>query len=169
MADVLTVWRIVHEAYLESAFSGIGAEMYGGRFNNPGHRIVYASGSLSLAVLEMLVQANARRRLYQHWCIPASIPAESVERGGPSVLPAGWDAIPYGRASQQFGDRWIAEGRNVALGIPSVVVPQEWNYVINPMHEHFPLVTIGAPVRIPIDGRLIDQATAAEGASRMSS
>jgi RES domain-containing protein len=156
MSDVLTVWRIVHEAYLESAFSGIGAELYGGRFNSPGNRVVYASGSLSLAVLEMLVQANARHRLHQHWCIPASIPMESMQRADASTLPPGWDAIPYGRASQEYGDRWITQGSSIALAIPSVVVPQEWNYLLHPLHADFQQVTIGEAIRIPIDRRLTD-------------
>jgi RES domain-containing protein len=168
MSDVLTVWRIVHEAYLDSAFSGIGAELYGGRFNSPGHKAVYTSGSLSLAVLEMLIQAGARHRLREHWCIPASIPTESVHRADTSAFPSGWDAIPYGRASQHFGDRWIAEGSGVALAIPSVVIPQEWNYLLNPLHSAFERMTIGEPVRIPIDNRLIDQATAAAGTPRTS-
>jgi RES domain-containing protein len=166
MSDVLTVWRIVHEAYLDSAFSGIGAELYGGRFNSPGHKAVYTSGSLSLAVLEMLVQVNARHRLHQHWCIPASIPVESIQRADASTLPHGWNAIPYGRASQDFGDQWITQGSSVALAIPSVVIPQESNYILNPLHTAFERVALGEPIPIPIDRRMVDQATAEAGTSR---
>lgn len=160
MSDVLNVWRIVHEAYLDSAFSGIGAELYGGRFNSPGRRVVYTSGSLSLAILEMLVQANARHRLHEHWCIPATIPMDTVTLRDRRPLVNGWDAIPYGRASQEFGDQWIKAAPAVALEVPSVVVTAESNYLINPLHEDYGRVVIGEPIRIPIDRRLTAQAAA---------
>ena len=152
----MTVWRIVDPAYLSTAFSGIGAERYGGRFNSKGRRAVYAAGSISLAMLEMLVQANKRRRLIGHLCISATFDDSQVETLKADELPDGWDARPYMRMSQDVGDAWLDEGRALVLRVPSVVIPQEYNYVINPLHSEAGLIKVGTPFPAPFDTRLVE-------------
>jgi RES domain-containing protein len=149
-----TVWRIVDPKYAESAFSGIGAEIAGGRFNSKGRRMVYTAGSVSLAMLEQLVQANKRRRLRGHVCIPVTFEETFVEAHDADSLPKGWDARPYRHASQDFGDRWLREQRSLVLCVPSVVVPQEYNYLINPSHPDMGAVEIGDAFLTPFDVHL---------------
>ncbi|GAB5521758.1 MAG: RES family NAD+ phosphorylase [Rhodothermales bacterium] len=153
----MTVWRITHERYQADAFSGLGAERYGGRFNSPGHRLVYTASSISLALLELLVQANSRERLKQHVCIPATFDGEWVEQPSVDALPAGWNARPYGRASQAFGDQWLREQRSLVLSVPSIVNPYERNCLINPAHPYFGRIELGEPVPAPFDSRLARQ------------
>lgn len=150
----MTVWRITHARHLESAFSGAGAEKWGGRFNAPGRRVIYTAGSISLAMLEMLVQANTRSRLVDHFCVSATFDDAFVEQLDAEALPAGWDARPYGKAPQEVGDRWLDEERSLVLGVPSIANPYERNYLINPSHARFPKVEIGKPFRAPFDPRL---------------
>jgi RES domain-containing protein len=152
--DIVTVWRIVDPRYADRAYSGDGAEKFGGRFNGRGRKLVYASGSLSLALLELLVQAGRRERLAGHRCIPAGLPRDHIEVVTASDLPAGWDGRPYGRASQDFGDAWIASGRSLALQVPSVVNPFESNVLVNPLHPDFGELRIGRAVPLPLDPRL---------------
>ncbi len=153
----ITVWRIVDPRYAADAFSGAGAEQTGGRFNSPGRRIVYAAGSISLALLEMLVQANKRSRLSGHLCIPAAFDEGFIETAEKEDLPVDWDFRPYGYVSQVYGDDWIQGLRSLVLRVPSIVVPQEYNYLINPLHPDFGAVKIGAAFEAPFDPRLIER------------
>lgn len=149
----MTSWRIVDERHLESAFSGIGAERYGGRFNSTGRGMIYTSGSISLAMLEILVQIKERRRLMNHWCIAATFDDELVERADVQHLPDDWDARPPRKDSQEFGDRWLDEQRSVVLAVPSVVNPYEYNFLMNPAHPRFPEIRLGDPFPAPVDLR----------------
>lgn len=152
---MITVWRITAPEYAETAYSGEGARLWGGRFNSPGRRVVYASGSLALATLEVLAGANDRRRLRGYLAVSATLDEEAIETLGAADLPPGWDARPYTAASQAVGDAWLDEGRSLALRVPSVVVPVEWNVLLNPAHPDYDAVTIGRPTVAPFDSRLL--------------
>jgi RES domain-containing protein len=153
---VLEVWRITAPEYADTAYSGEGAREWGGRFNSPGLRVVYASGSLALATLEVLAGANDRRRLRGYLAIGATLDEQHLEVIEASALPAGWDARPYTAVSQAVGDAWLDEERSLALRVPSVVVPSEWNVLLNPAHPAFDEVIIGAPTVAPFDPRLLE-------------
>lgn len=152
----ITVWRIVDPRYAADAFSSIGAEILGGRFNSKGRRLVYTAGSVSLALLELLVQANKRSRLRGYLCNPATFDASQVEMLDGDDLPEGWDARPYTRVSQDFGDRWLDEERSLVLRVPSVVVPQEYSFLINPAHPEVETIEIGEAIQAPFDERLME-------------
>jgi RES domain-containing protein len=70
-------------------------------------------------------------------------------------MPEGWDALPYSRISQIVGDEWLESGRTAVLAVPSVVVPQEWNFLMNPKHRNFHKIKIVDKVITPFDSRLI--------------
>ena len=151
---MLEVWRITAPEYADAAFSGEGARLWGGRFHSPGRRVVYASGSLALATLEVLAGANDRRRLRGYLAVGATFDEEHLEVVEASALPPGWDARPYTAVSQAVGDAWISEERSLALRVPSVVVPSEWNVLLNPAHPAFGEVVVGPPTVAPFDPRL---------------
>ena len=153
MAEI-SAWRVTDPRWAASAFDGEGALRYGGRFNSIGERAVYASGSLALAVLEMLVQAGRRSRIRDHVCFSIVFDTSQVEIVEASDLPPGWDHIPHQRASQEIGDAWLRERRSLLLRIPSVVVPVEYNYVINPLHPDMASLRIGAAQPVPVDRRI---------------
>lgn len=148
-------WRVTAPQYADSAFSGLGAKAYGGRFNSVGTAVVYAAESLALAMLETLVQAGDRRRLAPFRCISATFEEALVESVEADRLPADWDHRPPLRASQQFGDAWVVEGRSAVLRVPSVVVPSEFNYVFNPAHPDFEAVEVVVTDLRPFDPRLL--------------
>jgi RES domain-containing protein len=153
---VLEVWRITAPEYADTACSGEGAREWGGRFNSPGRRVVYASGSLALATLEVLAGANDRLRLRGYLAIGATFDEQYLDVVEASALPAGWDARPYTAVSQAVGDAWLDEEQSLALRVPSVVVPSEWNVLLNPAHPAFSEVSIGAPTVAPFDPRLLE-------------
>jgi RES domain-containing protein len=149
-----TAWRITSEKYAETAFSGEGAKEYGGRFNSPGTLVVYTSESISLATLELLAKAGKRQRLSRRVVLPVTFGEHSVIAYDESDLPEAWDDRPYGPASQQVGDEWVRSGESPVLRVPSVVVPEEHNYLINPEHPKFGELEIGEPRPLSPDPRL---------------
>lgn len=148
------VWRICHKKYSNSAFSGEGAKLYGGRFNSEGFAAVYTSGSLSLALLEILVRTNDRAFFEACTLFYADIPASGIYEATFGDLPAGWDNIPHGSHSQKFGDNWLKSKTELALKVPSVVVPVEHNYILNPNHPDFNRMKTSSADKLPLDKRL---------------
>lgn len=151
----LTLWRLTHERFADSAFSGEGARQYGGRFNSPGTAVVYASESFALALLETLTGLERYRQLRSYVFFRAHLAGERVSEVSETGLPDGWDQHPPPSQAQQMGDRWASSGKSVALRVPSVVVPYSDNYLLNPAHPSFEDVEIGAGESLPVDPRLV--------------
>ncbi len=131
------VWRITHRDYKDSAFTGEGAKLFGGRFNSEGIPLVYTSGSLSLTILEIFVQNNDRDYFKNCIFFYADLAEELIFKPDPKDFPADWNQVPHGQTSQQFGDKWISGRKSLVMQVPSVVVPVEFNFVINPHHPDF--------------------------------
>jgi RES domain-containing protein len=149
-----TAWRIVKTARLRAAFDGEGARLHGGRWNSPGTALVYTAESQALAALELLVHLQSSQLLLSYSAVPASFDAESVEVLDPGRLPRGWRRYPASPALQQLGDRWAAELRSAVLQVPSAVVPDERNFLLNPAHPDFKKIRIGPPAPFEYDARL---------------
>ncbi|MBL9174387.1 MAG: RES family NAD+ phosphorylase [Verrucomicrobiales bacterium] len=145
-------WRIVKETHAASAFSGEGARLYGGRWNSPGTGVVYTSGSRALAALETLVHLNPPV-IFRYVAIPIQWEDGLVERV--AALPAEWTQEPPPPATMGIGDLWVREARSAVLELPSVIVPGEPNYLLNPAHPDFRRIAIGKPEPFSFDPRLL--------------
>nr|WP_294509631.1 RES family NAD+ phosphorylase [uncultured Rhodopila sp.] len=135
----VTVWRIATDtkSYEADDLSGAGAKATGGRWNAVGDALIYASESRALACLETVVHLNAGGLPLNRYLVALTIPDavwEAVRTETSGSLPVGWDADPSGRASIQFGSAWIRSGACAVLRVPSVIVPEEYNVLINPLH-----------------------------------
>ncbi len=150
---MITAWRVVSWKWASTAFDGEGAKRYGGRWNPKGTPMTYLAGSLSLAVLELLVHLESEAALAQFACIPARFEPGWVEVLQP--LPPGWDAEPAGEPSRAAGAAWAESERTPLLEVPSVVIPEEPNYLLNPRHNAAARVEIGEPRPFRIDPRLV--------------
>ena len=151
---MLSSWRLTKTKHLSTAWDGEGAKKAGGRWNSAGVAVIYTSGSLSLALVEVLVHLTSeiiqaysafRVEFEESWLIAVA----------PAALPANWRDSPAPPGTRAIGDRWVAEGTSVVLQVPSVVVPDEFNYVFNTSHPDFRRVTVGAPSPFPFDPRLL--------------
>lgn len=147
-------WRLVKTRFLASAWDGEGARAVGGRWNSVGVPVVYVSSTLSLALVEVLVHLPAGL-LGAYAAVPVSFDDTHVAALADADLPADWRDVPPPPTTQAIGDRFVAEGRSLALRVPSVVVPSESNYLLNPAHPAFAALAIGAPVAFPFDPRLV--------------
>ena len=151
---MLTVWRLVTARFAGSAFSGEGARLYGGRWNRKGIPLVYAAGSQSLAMLEILVQDEPLRAHYV--MISARIPkALKIEHIKPEKLPADWRDLAAREQLQAIGSDWAKRHASAVLAAPSALIPAEINYLLNPLHPDFKKLVIGKPESFITDLRLI--------------
>ncbi len=148
----ITVFRIVKRKHAARAFTGDGAKLAGGRWNSPGIAVVYASATLSLAALEILVHVDSPAILDNYLAYEIQLDDTMIER--PTRLPTDWKVEPPPRSTQRIGDRWLEELRSVAFQVPSAVIPSEWNYAMNPNHPDFGQIRIGRPKRFKFDPRL---------------
>ncbi len=155
----VTIWRLVKARHAGQAFDGEGARRYGGRWNSPGTPMVYASESRALAALELLVHVPANLLSQPFRFFRIDIPPRFIRSltPGPSPhapLPSGWNAPLISPATQALGDEWIASGRSVVLRVPSAVIPEENNYLINPAHPDFKKLAIAEPEPFSFDPRI---------------
>lgn len=154
---MLTVWRLTTARFAKSAFSGEGARLYGGRWNRKGVPMVYTASSQSLAMLEMLVQDEPLRARYV--MIEVRLPkVVTMERIEVEELPSDWRELAVREKLQAIGTEWARKRTSAVLAVPSVVIPAETNYLLNPLHRGFRRIRIGRPQRFETDLRLIRKA-----------
>ena len=152
LSQETTVWRLTKETFISEAFSGKGAKLYPGRWNNKGVNVVYTAGSESLAILEMLVQANPT---LPYWKIEARLPADLlVTTIDTSKLPKSWRESPPRDEVRNIGSMWVEQNLSSVLMVPSSIVEQELNYLLNPLHTDFSRISIGIATESSLDPRL---------------
>jgi RES domain-containing protein len=153
---MIIAYRLTKTRYVDSALSGEGARIAGGRWNHPGVRIVYAAQSVALATLEIMVHLeDYALMIHSYSVVPLRFPAEIVEPLSPKELYPGWDHPTAGEASKRVGDAWARSGRSAVLAVPSVVVRGETNFLLNPAHPEFGRVEAQAPAGLRVDPRLV--------------
>lgn len=154
-----TVWRIATDtpAYEADDLSGAGAKATGGRWNTAGTAVVYTSQTRALACLETVVHLNAGGLPLNRYLVEVTIPDAlwaSAQMASAASLPVGWDAEPAGRASIEFGTNWLRSGTTALLVVPSVIVPEELNVLINPQHSDSARITAAKVRKWLYDPRL---------------
>ncbi len=151
---MLVVWRLLTARFSDSAFTGEGARLYGGRWNRKGVTMVYTAGSQSLATLEMLVQDEPLRARYV--MIPVGLPKNlKIERVTVEGLPEDWRDLAARDQTQAIGMAWAKRKSSAVLAVPSAVIPAEINYLLNPLHPSFSKIEIGEPQAFITDLRLV--------------
>jgi RES domain-containing protein len=151
----MRVWRVCPARRATTAFDGEGARVYGGRWNHVGVPAVYVSATISLGLLEYLVHADPDLAPQALVAIPVdcsdAVPSEEIKL---SALPAGWRSYPAPEAVKDIGSAWLRALSSAVLSVPSAVVPQERNFVLNPRHGRFRDLKVGTPEPISLDPRL---------------
>lgn len=153
------VWRIGVDAptYRADDMAGKGAEISGGRWNAVGLPMVYCAGSRALACLETVVHLNSGGLPLNRYLVEVSIPPAvwaAAERRSPTTLEVGWDALPASITSIDFGSDWLRERRSALLVVPSAIVPEEENILINPLHPQAAAITARKVRRWTYDPRM---------------
>ncbi len=130
----MLVFRITLEKYASSLVaSGNPA-----RWNSKDVRMIYTASTRALACLENVVHRNAIG-LQQNFRIltveiPDDIKITEIEKAS---LATNWHLFENISKTQTIGNEWIKKGETAVLRVPSAIIPNEFNYLFNPMHENF--------------------------------
>ena len=150
----MIVYRIARKKYARD-ISGLGAKKVGGRWNFPGMALLYTSGSISLAMLEVAVHLPLEKIPSGFYLIKIKVPdSHLIVKPDMNKLPLNWALSVHAPYSQKLGDDFVNDGKYLVLKVPSAVVPDEFNYLINPEHEDFGKVKILEVKELNFDKRL---------------
>ncbi len=149
----MRVWRLARAPFCQDR-EGTGAFLSGGRWTPPGTRVLHAASSIALAGLEYLVHAS--RPPADLMLVAIDLPAGARIDDPPiDELPGDWASPLPSEDTQAWGKRWCAAARAIAVAVPSVIVPEERNYVINVAHPAMAKVALQSVRRFAFDTRLL--------------
>jgi RES domain-containing protein len=148
----MRIFRLHRRQRVASDYSG--SLRFAGRWNPAGTPILYASTALSLACLELLVHLS-----------PDQIPLDYVYTAAEIPLdPSAHDfrgSLRDSAATRRYGHGWVTSQNSLAIYVPSVIIPVEFNVLVNPVHAAFPGVTWDPPIPFEFDPRLLRGSSAA--------
>jgi RES domain-containing protein len=148
----MIVYRLSNGTY-SNDLSGIGAKLYGGRWNTAGLPALYATEHISLAVLEILVHIKSYRRPQDYYLIALEIPdsAKAVTIDHQKLKKNWKEDIVY---AQFIGDQFLGAKQSLVLKVPSAIVDQENNFMFNPTHPDAGKIKIRSSKLFVFDKRL---------------
>lgn len=135
----MTIWyRASFYNTIDNVFSGEGGLYAPGRWNYLGRKAVYCSASIALCTLEWLSHNGLSIADFNYFRYSIEIPENLVKTFNPSELPSGWEKTPSTDLTRDFSEKnlFLAE-KYIAIAVPSVVVPEEFNLIINPSHQKY--------------------------------
>ena len=151
----MELYRITQEQFSDD-LSGNGSRLFGGRWNSEGFFALYTSVTRSMALLETLAHTPAKMldsKKYQliTLAVPDIIIPEEILL---SSLPDSWDAPDTRSFTKRIGDKFLTDEISLLLSVPCVLMPEEINYVLNPLHKDMRKVKIVHKRRIYFDKRI---------------
>ena len=153
----MKVYRITKEKYAND-LSGRGAERFGGRWNSKGVPVLYTSQHRSLCILELLVHTPVDVIPKHLTLLELELPTRyDTPSFTPDKLPEAWRDYTYDDFTRQVGDEVLQTGQAPYFYVPSVIIPQEWNIVINPDHEANDEISIIETEPFELDTRLVSK------------
>ena len=151
------VYRILRKRYAKAPFDEEGAYRYGGRWSSPGVRLAYASGHLSLAMIEYFGHLDSNDPPPDLVLATADIPNDvSRIHVAAARLPAAWRQTPAPAELAAVGDRFARTRRAAILMVPSALAPDEFNWLLNPDHPDSRRIRIHPAEPISYDPRFFD-------------
>jgi len=148
------LYRACSYKYLHD-LSGSGARINGGRWNSVGKAALYTSESKSLAILEVLANTPLAILRAGFSILTLELTSNfSTDEYALKDLPSGWNTYPVPISITRIGDRWLTAGKTLLLKVPSVIVPSEYNVIINPAHPGFNKIKVTTTEELMIDKRI---------------
>lgn len=150
----MEVFRITKKKYADKLF----APGVAGRWNEKGEEVIYSASSRSLACLENMVHKSGRGGTVTYRTMVIYIPDTlAIEQLNIQDLPDNWNQNPLCRECQQKGSEWYNSKRTSVLKVPSAVIPNEFNYVINVWHPEFKQIKLVDSLPFIFDRRLFNE------------
>ncbi len=148
----MILYRISRKEHIND-LSGMGAMLFGGRWNRQGVRALYTSGSTSLAMLEVIANSGSDKITTGLQIAEIEFP-NHLEVSTLNKIPKGWNTYPYTGETVAIGSKFLKEG-GLCLKVPSALVPTEHNYILNPLHERFQEIKVMDTRPLILDQRLL--------------
>ncbi|MES2262069.1 MAG: RES domain-containing protein [Pseudomonadota bacterium] len=149
----MRLWRITQRRYALDKLCA-GAALYGGRWNPIGMPALYCGTSIAICTLEKFVHVPSLILPPLVLVAVDILDTSALFEPGMAALPSGWDAMPTSDAAQAFGGNWLAGGRELGLKVPSAIVPEEANVILNPHHPDYVQVTLSVIRPFTFDERM---------------
>jgi RES domain-containing protein len=150
----MILYRIANCRYI-THLDGEGARIYGARWNSEGKAMVYLASSRALSVLEVLVHLPPIQIPDNYCVIEVEVPDVEALILDATTLPDNWKDISPPAILKQIGDRFLKDSKYLMMKVPSSVVEQEFNYLLNPVHPDMQKVKILRKQPFSFDGRLL--------------
>lgn len=131
--------------------SGEGARRFGGRWNSKGNAVVYTSLNISLSLLELLIHSTSHEEIIRNHLTTIETPEDKITEVSASKLKKNW--ISDEDLTRYLGDQFL-QSDFLLMKVPSAIIPQEYNLLINPLHRDFKKVKIKTAERFMFDARL---------------
>lgn len=148
----MIIYRFATGSYKDD-ISGTGAKIYGGRWNSPGTAVLYTAENISLALLEILVRTGRKNIPLSYSLLKLLLPDTlKIITIPESKLKRSWEDDPA--YTQWMGDELLKAAEALLLKVPSAIVPEENNYLVNPKHPDFKKVKIISSTVFDLDKRL---------------
>jgi len=150
----MEVYRLTRERFAKG-LSGKGSSMMGARWNSVGVELIYTAPNRALAMAEVAVHLTLATMPSDYHMLTIFVP-DDIELSIVVVsdLLSGWNEFPYSSSSQSVGDKFAANNHSCLLKVPSAVVQEEHNILINPKHKDFLRIKIVETVKFPFDKRI---------------
>jgi len=150
----MILYRIAKCNYVAD-LSGTGARLYGGRWNSVGRSMVYLASNRSLAVLEVLVHLSPAIFPANFCLAEFDVPLANIITLMPDELPHNWQDILSPNQLKKTGDEFLKQQKGLLLKVPSAIVPEEFNYLINPLHPDASKIKLIKQQPFSFDERLV--------------
>ncbi len=149
----MEVYRLNRKKYADG-LSGKGAAARGARWNSRGVEVIYTSSSRALAMAEVLVHLSTDLIPNDFEMLSVKVPVDMpIDEVKVELLPNDWNSFSKMFVTQKIGDQFIKEVKSPLLKVPSVVVPGDWNILINPNHASFKGIEVVESRDFPFDTR----------------
>ena len=150
----MILYRIANCNYITN-LDGMGARLYGARWNSKGNAVVYLASSRALAVLEVLVHLQPLFTPSNFCLAEIEVPDNSILTLDIKSLPDNWQDASSPTQLKTLGNQFIKETKYLLMKVPSSVVPEEYNYLLNPRHTDIGKVKILNTFPFSFDDRLL--------------
>lgn len=149
----MIVYRISKRKYIND-LSGFGAANYPGRWNSKDVYVLYTAATPSLALLESVVHMNKIAQI-EYALATIFLPNDCFDVFSGGSLPETWASFPPPEILKKVGDDFISNQKFLALKVPSAIMPEDFNLLVNPAHPDFKQVKIESVRKLTIDNRLL--------------
>jgi RES domain-containing protein len=148
----MLVYRITGKKHAED-LTGLGAAMFGGRWNKKGSPVLYTGENKEIALLETIVHTPSLL-IPELDILTLEIPDDSITAIEIYQLPKNWKVYPAPTILSEIGEKWINEGKTIALRVPSCIIHSSHNYILNCKHQAYSRVRLIERKNFEFDSRL---------------